>query len=358
VYFRCRENHKSLESLSNDRSVHQMQQHSPQEFELFAPPTDGISAVHFAPGENLLLVSSWDSTVRLYDVVRNEARIKYNNKASVLDCCFADPTLAYSGGIDRTLKMYELHHASENVLGEHDKAISCVKFNSTHGLVCSGSWDTTMKLWDPRSREKCIATIQQPERVYTMDVSGNRVIVGTAKRHVWIWDLRRTTEPEQRRESSLKYQTRCIKAFPDGSGYALSSIEGRVAMEYFDPSPQVQEQKYAFKCHRVNINGIDHVYPVNTIAFHPVYGTFATGGSDGIVNVWDGKNQKRLCQFHKYPTCISSVDFNFDGTLLAIASSYTYEEGEKDHPPDTIYIRYINEIEVKPKPRATATQPR
>jgi hypothetical protein len=37
-------------------------------------------------------------------------------------------------------------------------------------------------------------------------------------RHVWIWDLRRTTEPEQRRESSLKYQTRCIKAFPDGSG--------------------------------------------------------------------------------------------------------------------------------------------
>jgi hypothetical protein len=38
-----------------------MQQHNPQEFELFSPPTDGISAVRFAPGENLLLVSSWDS---------------------------------------------------------------------------------------------------------------------------------------------------------------------------------------------------------------------------------------------------------------------------------------------------------
>jgi hypothetical protein len=42
-------------------------------------------------------------------------------------------------------------------------------------------------------------------------------------------------------------------------------------MEYFDPSPQVQEKKYAFKCHRININGVDHVYPVNTISFHPVY---------------------------------------------------------------------------------------
>jgi hypothetical protein len=39
----------------------EMQQHTPQEFELFSPPTDGISAVRFAPGENLLLVSSWDS---------------------------------------------------------------------------------------------------------------------------------------------------------------------------------------------------------------------------------------------------------------------------------------------------------
>lgn len=50
-------------------------------------------------------------------------------------------------------------------------------------------------------------------------------------------------EPEQRRESSLKYQTRAIAAFPDKTGYALSSIEGRVSIEYIDPSPSVQEKK-------------------------------------------------------------------------------------------------------------------
>jgi len=26
------------------------------------------------------------------------------------------------------------------------------------------------------------------------------------------------------------------------------------------------------------------------------YNTFATGGSDGFVNIWDGFNKKRLCQ--------------------------------------------------------------
>jgi hypothetical protein len=44
---------------------------------------------------------------------------------------------------------------------------------------------------------------------------------------------------------SLKYQTRCIAAH--SRGYALGSVEGRVAMEVFDPSPEAQRGKYAFK---------------------------------------------------------------------------------------------------------------
>lgn len=85
-------------------------------------------------------------------------------------------------------------------------------------------------------------------------------------------------QPEQTRESSLKYQTRCIRCYPNGTGYALGSIEGRVAMEYFDNSEQVQAKKYAFKCHRRSEAGRDVVFPVNAIAFHPIFGTFATGG--------------------------------------------------------------------------------
>ena len=52
------------------------------------------------------------------------------------------------------------------------------------------------------------------------------------------------------------------------SGYVLSSIEGRVAVEYFDPSPETQKRKYAFKCHRIKTDGREFVYPVNAISFH------------------------------------------------------------------------------------------
>lgn len=52
---------------------------------------------------------------------------------------------------------------------------------------------------------------------------------------------------EQHRESSLKYQTRCVAGFSGAESFAVASVEGRVAMEMLDPAPAVQERKYAFK---------------------------------------------------------------------------------------------------------------
>lgn len=79
----------------------------------------------------------------------------------------------------------------------------------------------------------------------------------------------------------------CLTVRPDVvvclKGYVLSSIEGRVAVEYLDPSQEVQKKKYAFKCHRLKENGIEQVYPVNAISFHSVHNTFATGGILSIV---------------------------------------------------------------------------
>jgi cell cycle arrest protein BUB3 len=104
-------------------------------------------------------------------------------------------------------------------------------------------------------------------------------------------------------------------------------------------------KKYAFKCHRVN----DTVYPVNAIAFHPVHGTFATGGADGTVVTWDAANKKKLSAIAKLPTSVSALAFDADGSRLAMASSYTFEEGERDHPREEIYVRDVLDSEVRPK---------
>lgn len=62
---------------------------APNEFELENLPRDLISAVKFGPTSNqFLLASSWDGSVRLYDIKNNGLRSKYTHNSPVLDCCF------------------------------------------------------------------------------------------------------------------------------------------------------------------------------------------------------------------------------------------------------------------------------
>lgn len=100
-----------------------------------------------------------------------------------------------------------------------------------------------------------------------MSTCGEKIVVGTACRKILVWDLRNMTYASQRRESNLKYQTRAIRCFPNKQGFVLSSIEGRVAVEYLDTSPEVQKKKYAFKCHRIKEDGLEKIYPVNAIRY-------------------------------------------------------------------------------------------
>lgn len=114
-----------------------------------------------------------------------------------------------------------------------------------------------------------------------MDAAGDKLVLAMAQRHVYIYDTRNlataisapstaAVEPFQKRENSLKFMTRCVRCMPNGQGYASSSIEGRVAVEYFDQDAAVQKNHFAFKCHRATVDGTDTVYPVNALAFHPM----------------------------------------------------------------------------------------
>ena len=101
------------------------------EFQLKEAPTDGISSLKFSPKnsishheQNLLLVSSWDSQVRLYDIDDNQLKASYKNKslAAVLDCCFGgDSSHCFSGGLDNTLYAYDFHAQKETIVGMHDE---------------------------------------------------------------------------------------------------------------------------------------------------------------------------------------------------------------------------------------------
>ena len=234
-------------------------------------------------------------------------------------------------------------------------------------LLISASWDCSLHFHDLKNPDKDHTTIPLPAKPFSLSTTSTKLVVAMASRLLHIYELRSTAamasqangnaeiQPWQKRESSLKFMTRAVACMPNDAGYASSSIEGRVAVEWFDPSPESQARKYAFKCHRQPApegDGTDIVYPVNTLAFHPVHGTFASGGGDGVVALWDAVAKRRIRQYQKYSASVAAVAFSNDGKFLAVGVSPGVEDSQEDYIAEgqtKIFIRELGETEAKGK---------
>jgi WD40 repeat protein len=65
------------------------------------------------------------------------------------------------------------------LLGAHNEAVKCLSYAPELRVAVSGSWDKTVKLWDCRHTE-CSSSHELPDKVYTMAISGFRLVTGTA----------------------------------------------------------------------------------------------------------------------------------------------------------------------------------
>jgi mRNA export factor len=234
-------------------------------------------------------------------------------------------------------------------IGIHDAPVKSVRFLPRVNMIVSGGWDRKLKFWDARQQNP-VGVLDMPERVYAMDCRDELLVVATANRHIIAYDVSGQPREHSRKESPLKYQSRCISVFPDRTGFAVGSIEGRVAIHYLQKVPG--KESFAFKCHRQDTTA----FSVNAICFQQQYGTFATVGSDGVVNFWDKDNKQRLKGFNAIQRPVSCANFNAQGNLFAYASSYDWSKGSSFHAPNTpneIFIHNVPDDEIRPKSKKT-----
>lgn len=125
--------------------------------------------------------------------------------------------------------------AAATQIAAHDGPIRCVRFIEAGGspMVVTGSWDKTVKYWDLR-QSTAVATLQCQDRVYTMDVKDNLLVIGTAERYINIVSLNEPGKIYKTIQSPLKWQTRVVACFKDAQGFGVGSIEGRCAMQYVE----------------------------------------------------------------------------------------------------------------------------
>jgi len=340
-----------------------------KDVEVTSPPNDSISCMRFSPGTiqtTLLLAGSWDNNVRCWEIQLHNGqsvpKAEQTMTGPILDVCWhEDGTKAFMASADKQVKVWDLASNQTMTVAAHDAPIKVCRWvkASNYEALMTGSWDKTVKFWDTRSPNP-IMSIDVGERVYAADVDYPMAVVGTAGRGLRIYDLENQPKEYKRVESPLKYQHRCISIFRDKSrptakptGFALGSVEGRVAIQYAHTTQEAN--KFTFKCHRSNgvSQGIQDIYAVNDIAFHPVHGTLATVGSDGKWAFWDKDARTKLKTGEAMEQAITCCSFNATGMIFAYAVSYDWSKGHEYFQPQKknhIFLRHCYE---DLKPRAT-----
>ena len=330
----------------------------PRRVQVPQSPSDGISALCWSPKQNYLVATSWDAQVRCYEVQAGSGsiapRASVSHDAPLLAACWHhDGGSVFSAGCDKQAKRWDLGSNQQVQVAAHDAPIRHCAWVPEVNLLITGSWDKTLRYWDTRSPSAAL-TVTLPERCYALSVTHPLLVVATADRHMLVYNLSNPQTVYKQIQSPLKYQTRCVAAFPDKSGYLVGSIEGRVAVQHVEES--LASRNFTFKCHREPNDG--SVCSVNSVVFHPVHGTFVTTGSDATYNFWDKDSKQRLKAMQKCAGPIPCGAYNADGSIYAYAVSYDWSKGAEAHNPatatNTIYLHQVQEQDVKPRQRTTA----
>ncbi|KAH8893284.1 WD40 repeat-like protein [Thozetella sp. PMI_491] len=332
-----------------------------QDVSLNNVPEDSVSDLAFNPNpsdqKDFLAISSWDKKVRIYEILGNgqgDPKFAYEHEAPVLAVdFFKDGQKVVSAGADKQAKVTDLASSQTIQVAQHDQPIRCVRYFEANGtpMVVTGSWDKTIKYWDLR-QQTAVGTVQAQERIYTMDVKNNLLVVGTADRYINVVNLNDPNKFYKTIQSPLKWQTRVVSCFTDGTGFAIGSIEGRCAIQYVEDKDS--SSNFSFKCHREPPSGtVANVYAVNDISFHPQHGTFSTAGSDGTFHFWDKDAKHRLKGYPNVGGSITSTTFNKSGSIFAYAISYDWSKGFQGNNqtyPIKVMLHPVQGDECKPRP--------
>jgi WD40 repeat protein len=272
---------------------------------------DLVRGVAFSPDGTLLATTSYDCTVRLWDLATGQpARTLTGHEDVVRGVAFSpDGTLLATACYDCTVRLWDLATGqTTRALTGHDRAVRGVAFSPDGTLLATASDDRTARLWDLATGQTTRTLTGHESTVDALAFSPDGALLATASYDCTarLWDL--ATGQPARSLTGHEGDVNEVAFSPDGTLLATAS-DDRTARLWDLATGQTTR----------TLTG--HEDAVRGVAFSPDGAMLATTSNDKTTRQWDLATSKCIRVHIGHTNAVVGVAFSPDGTMLATTSS-------------------------------------
>ncbi len=245
------------------------------------------------------------------DKHKPEIHVQLRHSAIVTSAAYSlDGKYVVSGSWDTSLKLWDVSSGKEmRIFVGHSKPVDTVAFSSDGKYVLSGSQDNTIKLWDVSSGKEIKTFIGHSGIVSSVAFSpdGKYIASGSSHDTLKLWDV--VSGKEIRTFIRPNEGVDSVVFSPDGKYIATCcSFDETISLWEVSSGNEIK----TFTGHNAMIL---------SVAFSPDGKYILSGSWDGTIKLWDITSGLQIKTFSKYAYArVNSVSFSPDGKSI-IANS-------------------------------------
>jgi WD40 repeat protein len=270
-----------------------------------------ISSIAFSPDGQQLVSSSFDKTIKLWDVQTGEClKTLLGHRSRIWTVAFhPNGKQIASGGDDNHTKIWDLKQGRcINTIVGHTNAILAVNLNHLGSYLASGNEDNTIRIWDVNKGEIIKTLRDHTNRVWSVNFSPDDRLLASGSadytikiwdwqggnclrtlrgHHSWVWRV--VFSPDAQTLVSSSYD-QTIKIWDVKTGACLNTLQG-------------------------------HTSPVICADFSPDGKLLVSCEFAGMIKLWNLDAGECYQTLHEHTNSVWSVVFSSDGQWL-VSSSY------------------------------------
>nr|CAH8849052.1 unnamed protein product [Trichobilharzia regenti] len=143
---------RTFVSGSCDRCANVWDMRTGQCVQVFQGHESDVNSVRFFPSGDAFATGSDDATIRLFDLRADREVCVYKKDSVIFACNAVDFSLSgrllFGGYSDHAMNIWDVLKGQRiSILYCHENRISSLRVSPDGTAICTGSWDTTLRIW-------------------------------------------------------------------------------------------------------------------------------------------------------------------------------------------------------------------